>query len=94
MKIETLDRKIDIFPIRKVRITHRPQTTDDDFHRVCTSEVRVDRSNAIGLNQSQATLILDVMRQANTDLMGNGKEFFMVRGNNLIPIEHSSFSQL
>jgi len=92
MKIETTTEIIDIFPIRKVRISlHCDQDQTDDFHRVCQKDLTIDRINAIGMNQQQTTLVLEQMRQANTDVVGNGKVFYMVRGNTLIPIHHYSF---
>tara|TARA_R110000824_G_scaffold54463_12_gene150299 strand:- start:173 stop:460 length:288 start_codon:yes stop_codon:yes gene_type:complete len=95
MKIETTTTTIDVFPIRRVRIDSQcDHTATDDIHIVCQEELRVDRVNTIGLNQQQATLILTHMREANTDLMGNGKEFYMVRGNCLVPIQHYSFAKL
>ena len=77
-----------------MRITRYPCEPYDDFHRICQSEITVDRTNAIGLDQQQATLVLEAMRHSSTDVMGNGKDFYMVRGNNLIPIHHYSFSKL
>ena len=96
MKIETKDTTIDVFPIRKVRISHQCEEwpPNDDFHRVCQDDITYDRAKAIGMNQQQSTLVLNHMRQANTDVMGNGKDFFMMRGNTLIPIYHYSFSKL
>tara|TARA_R100000664_G_C2759758_1_gene149868 strand:+ start:4210 stop:4497 length:288 start_codon:yes stop_codon:yes gene_type:complete len=95
MKIQTKDTTIDVFPIRKVRITHQCEDWPyDDFHRVCQDDITYDRDKTIGLNQQQATLILNQMRHSNTDVMGNGKDFFTVRGNTLIPIHHYSFSKL
>lgn len=92
MKIETTDTTIDVFPIRKVRITYTcTEIEDDDFHRVCQKDLVVDRENTIGLNQQQATLVLEQMRHANTDIVGNGVTFYMMRGNHLVPIHHYSF---
>ena len=94
MKIETPNKTIDVFPIRRVRITAYRTEPIDDFHRVCVSDVSVNHDGILGMNQHQTTIVLDQMRYANTDLIGNGKDFFMVRGNNLIPISHSSFKEL
>ena len=95
MKIETDHFTIDVFPIRKVRIgSECYDVKADEFHRVCLEELLIDRSNTIGLNQQQATLILSSMRDANTDVVGNGKIFYMVRGNHLVPIHHHSFFKL
>jgi|19_taG_2_1085344.scaffolds.fasta_scaffold29031_5 hypothetical protein len=92
MKIETTTHTIDIFPIRKVRISYKcDDNMEDDFHRVCQKDLIIDRENTIGMNQQQSTLVLNQMRQANTDVVGNGKVFYMMRGNSLIPINHYSF---
>ena len=92
MKIKTNTTTIDVFPIRKVRISYKcDDNMEDDFHRVCQKDLTIDRINTIGMNQQQATLVLEQMRQANTDVVGNGKTFFMMRGNSLIPIHHYSF---
>jgi methyl coenzyme M reductase subunit D len=96
MKIETEKTIIDVFPIRRVRITITEPDTDtiDEFHRVCRDEVTIDYNKIIGMDQEQTTLVLEHMRHSNTDVVGNGKDFYMVRGNNLIPIYHYSFSKL
>ena len=94
MKIETQEKTLDLFPIRMVRITNHPTEPIDDFHRVCRDELTIDQENVIGMDQYQTTLVLDQMRHSNTDVVGNGQSFFMVRGNNLIPIHHYSFSKL
>ena len=94
MKIETQEKTLDLFPIRRVRITNHPTEPIDDFHRVCRDELTIDQENVIGMDQYQTTLVLDQMRHSNTDIVGNGQSFFMVRGNNLIPIHHYSFSKL
>tara|TARA_R110000824_G_scaffold21748_14_gene80828 strand:+ start:5565 stop:5852 length:288 start_codon:yes stop_codon:yes gene_type:complete len=95
MIIETQDKTIDVFPIRRVRITRYPSAEpSDEFHRVCQKDITVYSENAIGLNQHEATLILDEMRHSSTDIIGNGKDFYMVRGNSLIPIFHDSFPTL
>lgn len=95
MKIQTEAITIDVFPIRKVRISYRcNDTQEDDFHRVCQKDLTIDRNNTIGMNQQQTTLVLEQMRQANTDVLGNGKVFYMVRGNTLIPIHHYSFHSI
>ena len=94
MKIETQKTIIDVFPIRRVRITITESDTIDEFHRVCRDELPIDHDKVIGMDQQQTTLVLDHMRHSNTDVVGNGKEFYMVRGNTLVPIYHYSFSKL
>ena len=94
MKIETQKTIIDVFPIRRVRITITESDTIDEFHRVCRDELTIDHDKVIGMDQQQTTLLLDNMRHSNTDVVGNGKEFYMVRGNTLVPIYHYSFSKL
>ena len=92
MKIETKNKTIDIFPIRKVRINGT--NTEDEFVRVASQDLIVDHDKIIGMDQQQTTRVLNHMRHSNTDLMGNGKEFYIVRGNNLIPVWHSLFRNL
>ena len=58
MKIETTTHTIDIFPIRKVRISYKcDDNMEDDFHRVCQKDLIIDRENTIGMNQQQSTLV-------------------------------------
>ena len=94
MKIETQKHTIDVFPIRRVRIEITETDTIDEMHRVGRDELTIDHDKIIGMDQQQTTLVLEHMRHSNTDVVGYGKDFYMVRGNNLIPIYHYSFSKL